>query len=244
MDNTKQPLKEKNMLNLSKEEVKQKVGLVLEKRKMANPPKVAVKVFIDTSGSFRDEWEDGTVGLIAERVLAVANRFDDDGNLDIYHFNNEAHDCGSANFEKTNGVKYLKENILNKSSDELWNGTCFSPILNAVLPAKASSGGIFGSLFGKVKAEKKNQPTLVYIITDGDNADDHTTDTKFEESVDSNTYFMFVNVQSMAKNAKNYADKYPHVGYVFIKDLRKASDDQVIEALITEEYTNWRNNCK
>lgn len=233
------------MLNLTKAEIKEKTALVLTKRGVPNPPKSAVLSFFDTSGSFKDEWEDGIVSMLAERVLAVASRFDSDGKLAMYHFNNSVYDVGEFDFEKDDVKAYLKSNLLNKRG-ELWGGTEYADILQKVAEKVSvkKQGGVFGGLFGSKKTtktlENAPEPTLVYIITDGDNSDYDLADDYFKKAENLNYYFMFINAETMSKRAKSYADNYNNVGYAFFPKLRTMSDEQILESLVTEEFLTWR----
>lgn len=227
------------MLNLSKSEIQNTVSLVLTKRNIPNPPKSAVKVFFDTSGSFQYAWNDGTVAMLADRVLAVANRFDDNGELDIFHFNSDVFEVGSAAFDSVDAAKWVNENILKARRNELWRGTEFGPIIEAVRTAPPKKS-LLGGLFGRKAAPAAAGPVLVYIVTDGDNMDAAAANSLFAQTENTNLYFMFINVDTLAESAKRYADRYNHVGYVFIPKLRDADDVALVEALVTDEFTTWR----
>lgn len=257
------------MLKLTKSEAQAKVTLVLQKRNIAEPPKSAVKAFLDTSGSFQDEWDDGIIALLADRVLAVASRLDDDGILDMYHFNNNTYPLGTCDFSKIQDTdKHLKD-MLRASNTPLWRGTEFSPIVTQIIadlyagdggsqvsnatPAPKKRG-FFSSLFGGDEGEvsarqtstavpdsyRNKTPTLVYVLTDGDAQDKRNALTVFEKLLSQSVYVMFINVSAVSSAAKELADKYSNVGYVYFPKLSQIDDEELMNALLTDEFVQWR----
>ena len=67
--------------------LKRKVGIVLEKRQL---PQVTceVKFALDISGSMQSLYDNGTVQALTDRLLAVASRFDDNGEMEVWTFTN------------------------------------------------------------------------------------------------------------------------------------------------------------
>lgn len=62
--------------------LKKNVGVILEKKNLNNVV-ARVGLVLDISGSMRKLYKNGTVQNVVERILAVASRFDDDGQLDV-----------------------------------------------------------------------------------------------------------------------------------------------------------------
>lgn len=258
------------MLKLTKQEVVQKTRLVLKKRGVDVPPVCAVKAVLDTSGSFKPDWDKGTVALLTMRVLAVANQFDDNGELEMYHFNDDIHQLETMSFADVSDPQdWIRHNVL-QSHQYLWHGTQYAPIVNEMMQdvvsvnspkqRKADAGG---GLFGKLRslcaglvgqgedpvtvaefnpaAPLLTAPTAVYIVTDGENYDQREVIRLLDHCESWPIYFMFVNANNMAENAKTLADRYSNVGYAFIPNLDTASDDEILEALISEEFLEWRS---
>ncbi len=67
-----------------------KAGDVVQKLHIAHE-RPAVYLVVDRSGSMRRYFRDGTVQTFAERVLAAAAHFDDDGRVPVIFFSTNAH---------------------------------------------------------------------------------------------------------------------------------------------------------
>lgn len=66
---------------------KQAVQIVLEKKNLQHV-QARVALVIDASGSMRKLYKEGVVQDAVERILAVASQFDDDGELDVWVYDN------------------------------------------------------------------------------------------------------------------------------------------------------------
>lgn len=56
-----------------------------------------VALCLDISGSMRGLYRSGKIQKLAERILALGLRFDDDGEVDVFLFGKEAHEAGTMN---------------------------------------------------------------------------------------------------------------------------------------------------
>lgn len=237
------------MLNLQKSEITQRVALCLTKKSIAVPAACNVVFFADISGSFEDEWRDGLVSSCGVRVLAVASRFDDDGDVPFFLFHDTVHQCGILNYNNVPEESTAHDAWFKRQAGSFkWGGTKFAPIFKALLPTEAvvKSGGFFG--FGsKSTTVKKDSavaqaadPRVVYVLTDGD-AYDYEEARQLAKKLESErTYVMFVNVSQLASCAVKLSKEFDHVGHVYFGDLSKVSDEQILEALMTDEFLAWR----
>lgn len=129
----------------------------------------AVDLVLDVSGSMAQMYQSGKVQRLASKILALATRFDDDGKIGVYTFNNRSRAEGEMSLE--NFGTYI-------SRIQVGGGTSYAPVMREVLGAgespAAAAGAFFAKMFGKDKAPAsgKTPSRLILFVTDGDN-DDH-----------------------------------------------------------------------
>lgn len=83
-------------------ELVQKADIVL-KRKRLSDHRARVALCLDISASMSALYRSGKVQALAERVLALGCRFDDDGAIDIFLFGAGAHEAGAMTLDNFNG---------------------------------------------------------------------------------------------------------------------------------------------
>ena len=105
-----------NMLNLSKAESdnllnlrKNTLQLCLEKTNLLNT-KARVAVALDFSGSMSRLYKDGSVQAVIERLLPIAVQFDDNGEMELWLFDNGYKRM--PNISLNNYYGYIKREIL------------------------------------------------------------------------------------------------------------------------------------
>ncbi|MFD1863035.1 vWA domain-containing protein [Planococcus chinensis] len=91
---------------------KKAATIVLEKKKLTGVS-ARVGVVLDISGSMRKLYNEGVVQDVVERVLAVASQFDDDGELDVWVYDNEFSRLPAAT--EATFMGYVEKNILSNS---------------------------------------------------------------------------------------------------------------------------------
>ncbi|MGO1059520.1 vWA domain-containing protein [Planococcus sp. FY231025] len=91
---------------------KKAATIVLEKKKLTGVS-ARVGVVLDISGSMRKLYNEGVVQDVVERVLAVASQFDDDGELDVWVYDNEFSRLPAAT--ESTFMGYVEKNILSNS---------------------------------------------------------------------------------------------------------------------------------
>lgn len=139
------------MINLDKRA--DAVRIVLAKRNILKAPTMRVGMALDITGSAKHLYKNGTMQEVADRSLAVASQFDDNGELDMWAF--------TTGFDRLKPAtaadygKYVQEHILNNPKVTKWGGTSYAPVLADM--SKFYFGGVekligfvFG-LFGKKK---------------------------------------------------------------------------------------------
>lgn len=160
----------------------EKVGIILAKQGITKVPPVRVGLSLDVSGSAQGLYTSGIMQKTIDRLIAVAMKFDDNGELDMWSFasgydrleNASASDEGS----------YVTEQILNNGDISLWGGTEYGPVLedmvgfwfpdtdtseSTVETVVEQTQSFFGRLFGK-KVTPVAAPAVVAPATVGTDA--------------------------------------------------------------------------
>ena len=152
--------------------------------------KARVILGIDRSVSIQDLYDNGTMQAVVENAGAIALELDDDGQLEVLVFSDNVQAIAEP-LTKDNYVGYVNRNV----SDIDYGGTSYAPLINAVIAKTgatqskvitymkaAKKGGFFG--FGSKDTSKETRetvfihpggktsiPTLLLMVTDGDNDD-------------------------------------------------------------------------
>jgi hypothetical protein len=142
----------------------ERVSLALSKYGVNEPPVVRVGAAFDVSGSAKPFYKNGVMQATHDRVMALAGKFDDHGELDTWVFSDAFRQLVTADVN-TYG-SYVKEHILNSplAHEVLWGGTSYAPVISgavdfwfgnptqeaiaAVAPAAKKQGGLLSRLFG------------------------------------------------------------------------------------------------
>jgi hypothetical protein len=234
-------------------DLKKKVGIVLEKRNVPTNIMAQVGCAFDITGSMQGLYKSGAVQALAERLLAVALRFDDNGSLDSWSFCTEADELPPIT--EKNYSTYVNESMIKNNSITKWQGTAYAPAFEQIarfyfgetVLTEKSASGFFGKFFSKtpelVTTAGQNDgkmPVYIMFITDGENYDEAKTWDQLEKMKDKNVYIEFVGIgNSQFKFCQEAADKYGNVGFVQIMNLEKTSDEQLYTELLNEEFCGW-----
>lgn len=218
-------------------DLSKKVEIVLAKRNLHNI-QAQTGFAIDISGSMGGLYANGTVQSVTERVLAVALRFDDNGELDVWTFSNGATKRESATASNYQG--YVEREILRKRKNGDFCGTEYAPVIEDV---KEEYFGRKKGLMGLFGAKKEAKPSILMFVTDGDNSDKADTDALLRATANLPIYYQFIGIGSERFSfLEKVADAYPNTGFVKIADIARISDDDLYEQLITDELADWLKN--
>jgi len=130
-----------------------------------------VALCLDISGSMLRLYRSGRVQKLVERVLALALRFDDDGQVDVWLFGREAHDAGAvtlANFSS------YADSVLRRYGLE--GGTHYGKVMQKV------RSHYFGSAGPRTTPRPGELPVYVIFVTDGATSDEKTARTQVTAS--------------------------------------------------------------
>jgi len=231
----------------------EKVGIILAKRGLAKVPPVRVGVALDVSGSAEHFYSSGVMQETVDRLIPVAMKFDDNGELDAWLFHHGVLPQLRAITESDEG-SYVRKVILPTVAGN-WGATAYAPVLQRVVefyfggsqPA-AKKSGFLGGLFGKKEAAPvastslNGDPAMLLFITDGSNSDRAETERVFAEAEASNkpVYFNMIGIGNPREFAfiEQMADKYGNVGFSNLNDL-SITDDTLYEYLVNQEFVDW-----
>lgn len=184
--------------------------------------KSKVKLVIDYSGSMDNLYRNGTVQQVITKLLPLALKFDDDGELECFLFSNgycEVKSCNAQNY-----TNYVNNIIYNANFS--MGGTEYSPVLNAIH-----------------NADTKNIPTFTIFITDGDNYDKSETDAIIRKISIDNGFIMFVGIGNDNFSYLNKLDNLSgrpidNTGFVKFSDIGKVDETTLYNKLL-KEYATW-----
>lgn len=233
-------LSKQSMLNLSKEESLMQLNLkkdliqslCLEKKELNNLT-ARVAIVMDFSGSMESLYHNGTVQAILDRLLPIAMQFDDNGEMEVWLFDNSFRRMPDISLD--NYYNYLNnEKVLNKYS---MGGTRYAPVINDVVKKYTYE-------------DISNLPTLVLFITDGDNfVDDRWQSTKAITNASQHPIFwQFVGIgdsnfsylEELDEMEGRYID---NANFFAVNDLMHISDNELYNRLLSE-YPDWISKAK
>lgn len=214
-------------INLRKESISK---ICLEKKELTNLTS-RVAVAMDYSGSMRTLYVDGTVQSILERLLPMALKFDDNGELETWIFDSKFHRLKDININ--NYYNYVDNERLLKKYD--MGGTRYSPVMKDILSKYT-------------KEEPSDLPTLVLFLTDGDNFDKEETTRVIQEASKYPIFWQFVGIgkqnYKFLENLDNMEGRYiDNANFFSIDDINEISDDELYKKLLNE-YPNWIKESK
>lgn len=223
-------------LNLEKKQ--ELVRLCLEKRKVPTDIRLSVKLVLDVSGSIKWLFDNGTIQELVDRLIPVAMRFDDNQSIEAYAFGTnvaKVNDIQVSDFGSYVNRKFLSE----VPSRTLWSGTKYSVALDKVLGDSAiAKVRLFGSLFGKKKAE---QPGYVMFVTDGETqGDEYETEELLRRYQAANVYVQLIGIGNANFSfLERMADKFSNVGFVTFPRLEVTDDEAMYSELLGQELCEW-----
>lgn len=221
----------------------EKVGIVLAKRNIVKAPTVRVGAALDISGSTKDMYKKGIIQETVDRLLAIAMKFDDNGEIDMWSFTDEYDRLETASARDYGN--YVNKHILDNPEVSKWGATSYAPVIKDMVRYYFGGDGalgFLGKLFG-VRIDDSSastQPAMILFITDGANSDHAETERILRECENRNVYFQMVGVGPVREFGfiQQVASAMPNVGFINFSSL-DVSDEQIYESLISEEFCNW-----
>lgn len=239
----------------------QKVGLVLAKNGLTTPPIMRVAIAMDISGSMDDEFADGSVQKITDQLLGVGVKFDDDGSIDVFQFDDRADYVGTCttndygSFIRTEGVG-VRGGTAYSPVVRLMTSGFFSSPASAVGKRSRGQPGKPGGFLSKevpptdaLTTSISDVPVLAFIITDGQPLAEGRDPGQqyrnilpaFEAAQSHPIYFQIVGINNQGEEfevCQRLADDLPNVGFIKMNGFGK-SDDDLYREVISAELVAW-----
>lgn len=248
-------------MSIDLEKRAEKFRIVLEKRAIVQLPPIRVGAALDVTGSMRHLYLNGTMQEALTRLLAMALKLDDNGQLDVWTFEDSSSELESAN--RDNYESFVQTHILDNRKVSKWGGTSYAPVVRSITktyfgPRKVAHttqeivepSGFLGKLLGKPTVREHtvfeelpadNSPAMCLFLTDGANDDRRAAREALRVAKGFPLYWQMVGVGQYVNEfafLQEMADELPNVGFVNLSDLG-ISDEKLYEQLVTDELTTW-----
>lgn len=188
-----------------------------------------VAVAMDYSGSMANLFRNGSVQDVITRLLPIALRFDDNGELESWLF--------SSDFDRLDAVtiknyKDYVRKVMMKSNMDM-GGTNYAPVLRDMITYYKD-------------IEPSSIPAFIIFITDGDNWDEYETNNIVKELSNYNIFVQFIGIGNAKFNYLRSLDdmkgrKNDNTGFTAVRDMNKMSDEELYTEIL-RQYKDWLNN--
>lgn len=209
-----------------------KVGILLQKKGINSAPTMRVGNALDISASMDHIILNDSLQKSFDQTMAVAVKFDDNGELDVFKFDTRCEFVDTAN--DRNYSDFIQSKKIKPRG-----GTAYAPIIEEAINFYFKPKKKFFGLGGSAPAN--NMPVLFMLHTDGEPGDRRATERALVEAQKYPIYFHFVGVggsRAQFPTIASLADDLPNVGEVYLPRF-DLDDDAVYEQLICDELIEW-----
>lgn len=187
-----------------------------------------VALAMDYSGSMRELYESGEVQKAITRLLPIALKFDDNGELETWLFSNNYKMLDTMTIKNYDG--YVKKVM--RRSGIVMGGTSYSPVLEDIVE------------YYKDK-HPSDIPAFVMFITDGENNDHRDTESVIRELSNYNMFVQFVGIGDEKFDFLEKLDdltgrKTDNTGFIKVEDINKMTDEELYTEML-RQYKDWLN---
>ena len=187
-----------------------------------------VALAMDYSGSMSNLFRNGSVQETVSRLLPIALRFDDNGELESWLFSNGSERLAAVT--KDNYSTYVRK-VMNKANMSM-GGTNYAPVLKEMV-----------SYYKDI--EPSEVPAFIIFITDGENWDTNETNKIVKELSNYNMFVQFIGIGDEDFDYLKSLDgmegrKHDNTGFTAVKDMNKMTDEQLYTEIL-RQYKDWLN---
>lgn len=190
-----------------------------------------VALAMDYSGSMYNLYDNGSVQNVITRLLPIALKFDDNGELEVWLFSDSQKRLEPITIK--NYKNYAKKVMM--KSDMRMGGTNYSPVLEDMVKHYKD-------------IEPSTVPAFIIFITDGENFDTNETNKIIKELSNYNIFVQFVGIGNEDfKYLKSLDDmkgrKYDNTGFITVEDMNEMTDEELYTELL-RQYREWYERSK
>jgi len=234
-----------------------KADISLKKANLTNHD-AKVALCLDISASMYSLYSLGKIQRLAEKILALGCRFDDNASVDIFLFGINSYNAGEMTIDN---FPNLIHHILKRYPLEggTYYGRVMQEIRNFYFPDARD-----GSRYTPISADK---PVYVMFVTDGSTADESATKQHLKWSSYEPIFWQFMAIGKSQKDVKSkgiggwfskavasdfsfleqldeMGDRYlDNADFFSVEDPENIADEELYD-LLTAEYPNWVKSAR
>jgi stress response protein SCP2 len=195
----------------------------LEKHKLTETI-ARVALVLDISGSMNNQYANGTVQQIVNKMLPLAVQFDDDGELDFWYYGSKPKRMASVNVGNYQGAA---PRDWNKLMSSLGFGNYEPAVMNQVID----------------EYQKSELPAYIIFITDGGVGSENDIKKLLVKSSKMPIFWQFVGVggsdYGVLERLDTMSGRYiDNANFFALDDFKKVSDSDLYDRLL-EEFPQW-----
>ena len=187
-----------------------------------------VALAMDYSGSMDRLYYNGSVQNVIIRLLPIALKFDDNGELESWLFSNQEERLPAVN---VNNYENYVQKVMMKARMSM-GGTNYAPVLKDMVKYYKD-------------IEPSSVPAFIIFITDGENFDKAETNKIIKELSNYNIFVQFIGIGNESftylKSLDNMEGRvHDNTGFTTVKDMNKVTDGELYTELL-RQYKDWLN---
>lgn len=188
-----------------------------------------VALAMDYSGSMSNLFANGSVQDVITRLLPIALKFDDNGELESWLFSNSKERLEAVTIH--NYKNYVKKIMMNACMS--MGGTNYAPVLKDMVKYYKD-------------VEPSAIPSFIIFITDGENWDVEETNKIVKELSNYNMFVQFIGIgDEDFRYLKSLDDmkgrKHDNTGFTAVRDMNRMTDEELYTEIL-RQYKDWLNN--
>lgn len=192
-----------------------------------------VALVLDASGSMLRQYREGKVQKVLERLLLLALRFDDDGQIELWAFAEKNRKYKSVNLENYSGyVAHLARNASRSPIPELGGTNNEEPVIRKVMD----------------HYRKTELPVYVLFISDGGVKSSREISAAIAEASKRPIFWQFVGLGGKNYGVLEKLDTMEgrfvdNANFFAVDDIDDISDDELYDKML-EEFPQWLEEIK